>query len=87
MGLEPAALFELHCFTDLLIKSGKREFLTRVRGLRDQQQDSSTNFDALLAFFMAMHKNESADLLFPISDQRTSFIHDAHPMKTYQQVY
>lgn len=56
-------MFELRCFTDLLITSDKKEFLVRVCGLRYQQQDPRTNLDASLAFLIAMHRNESADLI------------------------
>jgi len=44
-GLEPEALFELRCFTDLLIQSDKKEFWTRVRGIRNQKYTSRTNPD------------------------------------------
>lgn len=65
-GLEPDALFELRCFTDLLVNGDKKEFSTRVRGMRQYQHTSRTNPDvfslsltsllgAPLACFIAMH--------------------------------
>ena len=62
-GLEPAALFELRCFTDLLIKSDNKKLLIRFRVPSDQQQDPRTNLDASLAFIIAIRRNESADLI------------------------
>ncbi|PMD27672.1 hypothetical protein NA56DRAFT_696688 [Hyaloscypha hepaticicola] len=61
--IEPAALFELRCFTDLLIKSDNKKLLIRFRVPSDQQQDPRTNLDASLAFIIAIRLNESADLI------------------------
>jgi len=89
-GLEPDALFELRCFTDLLIKSDKKEFLTRVRGLRNQQIDSRTNPDvfslsltsllgAPLACFIAMHWNEIANLVICEFELKKGVFNPRHP--------
>jgi light-regulated signal transduction histidine kinase (bacteriophytochrome) len=89
-GLEPEALFELRCFTDLLIKSDKHEFLTRVRGLRNHQQDARTNPDvfslsltsllgAPLACFIAMHWNWTANLIICEFELKKDVFNPRHP--------
>lgn len=75
-GLKPQALFELRCFTDILIKSDKKEFITRARNICTwtPEDDSRTNPDvftisltSLLGaprpLFCAIHFNEGSDLI------------------------
>lgn len=75
-GLKPQALFELRCFTDILIKSDKKEFITRARNICTwtPEDDSRTNPDvftisltSLLGaprpLFCAVHFNEGSDLI------------------------
>lgn len=75
-GLKPEALFELRCFTDILVQFDKREFVTRARSIRSwtSEEDSRTNPDvftisltSLLGaprpLFCAIHFNKGSDLI------------------------
>ncbi|KAF4618362.1 hypothetical protein G7Y89_g14941 [Cudoniella acicularis] len=75
-GLDPDALFELRCFTDILIQSDKREFVNQARSMRGwtSEGDSRTNPDvftisltsllgASKPLFCAIHCNEGSDLI------------------------
>jgi hypothetical protein len=75
-GLKPQALFELRCFTDILITSDKKEFITRARDICTWtlEDDSRTNpgvftisLTSLLGaprpLFCAIHFNEGSDLI------------------------
>jgi light-regulated signal transduction histidine kinase (bacteriophytochrome) len=64
-GVEPEVLFEMRCFTDLLIESDKKEFAIRLR-INNQENTAKTNLDvfslsltslmgAPLECFIAMH--------------------------------
>ncbi|KAH8684610.1 GAF domain-like protein [Tricladium varicosporioides] len=75
-GLDPEALFELRCFTDILIQNDKREFTNRARGMKcwTREDDIRTNPDVFTIsltslmgapkpLFCAMHCNEGSDLI------------------------
>jgi hypothetical protein len=95
-GLEPDGLFELRCFTDLLINSDKKEFFTRVRGMKNQRQTSRTNPDvfqlsltswlsAPLPCFIAMHWNETANLIICEFELKNDVFNPRHhPTKVFQ---
>lgn len=75
-GLKPYALFELRCFTDILIRNDKKEFMKRARSIRSwtPDDDSRTNPDVFTIsltsligaprpLFCAIHFNEGSDLV------------------------
>ncbi|CAG8976457.1 hypothetical protein HYALB_00008047 [Hymenoscyphus albidus] len=75
-GLDPEALFDLRCFTDILFHDDKTEFVQRARSLRTRQPEETarTNPDvftisltSLLGapepVFCAIHCNAGSDLI------------------------
>jgi hypothetical protein len=89
-GLQPEALFELRCFTDLLIQSDKKEFTTRFRGLKRRERASRTNPDvfslsltsllgAPLACFIAMHLVDESNLVICEFELKKDVFNPRHP--------
>lgn len=89
-GLPPEELFELRCFTDLLISDDKKEFSTRVRGLRNQKHTPNTNPDvfslsltslrgAPLQCYTAMHLNVESDLVICEFELKKDIFNPQHP--------
>lgn len=89
-GLQPEALFELRCFTDLLINSDKKEFTTRFRGLKSRARSSRTNPDvfslsltsllgAPLACFIAMHLVDESNLVICEFELKKDVFNPRHP--------
>ncbi|KUJ23052.1 uncharacterized protein LY89DRAFT_165704 [Mollisia scopiformis] len=89
-GLLPEALFELRCVTDLLIKSDKKEFKSRVRSMREREQDSRTNPDvfslsltslmgAPLSCYIAMHWSAESDLVICEFELMKDIFNPRHP--------
>ena len=75
-GLDPEALFDLRCFTDILIQSDKREFIARARSIRNRtaEDDAGPNpeiftisltslIGAPRPLFGAIHCNKGSDLI------------------------
>ncbi|KAH7346416.1 PHY3, histidine kinase-group VIII protein [Rhexocercosporidium sp. MPI-PUGE-AT-0058] len=92
-GLQPERLFDLRCFTDLLISSDKKEFLSRVRGLNNQQIGSIVNPDvfslsltslrgAPLQCYIAMHYNLESDLVICEFELKRDIFNPQHPPDT-----
>lgn len=91
-GLEPERLFDLRCFTDLLFSDDKREFLSRVRHLR-QQVGATANPDvfslsltslrgAPLQCYIAMHLNLESDLIICEFEMKRDIFDPRHPPET-----
>lgn len=89
-GLEPEQLFDLRCFTDLLISDDKKEFLSRVRGLRNQPVKATSNLDvfslsltslrgAPLQCYIAMHLNLESDLIICEFELKRDIFNPRHP--------
>lgn len=89
-GLQPEALFELRCFTDLLIQSDKKEFTTRFRGLKSRERGLRTNPDvfslsltsllgAPLACFIAMHLVDESNLVICEFELKKDVFNPRHP--------
>lgn len=89
-GLQPEALFELRCFTDLLIHSDKKEFTTRFRGLKSRDRGMRTNPDvfslsltsllgAPLACFIAMHLVDESNLVICEFELKKDVFNPRHP--------
>jgi hypothetical protein len=89
-GLQPEALFELRCFTDLLIQSDKKEFTTRFRGLKSRDRGLRTNPDvfslsltsllgAPLACFIAMHLVDESNLVICEFELKKDVFNPRHP--------
>jgi hypothetical protein len=75
-GLDPEALFDLRCFTDILVQHDKKEFVTRARSMRNWTPEdiARTNPDVFTIsltsligapkpVFCAIHCNEGSDLI------------------------
>jgi hypothetical protein len=89
-GVEPEVLFEMRCFTDLLIRSDKKEFATRVRGMQHQGNTARTNLDvfslsltsltgAPLECFIAMHWNAESNLVICEFELKKDVFNPRHP--------
>lgn len=89
-GLQPEALFELRCFTDLLMQSDKKEFTTRFRGLKTRERGLRTNPDvfslsltsllgAPLACFIAMHLVDESNLVICEFELKKDVFNPRHP--------
>ncbi|KAH7410851.1 PHY3, histidine kinase-group VIII protein [Cadophora sp. MPI-SDFR-AT-0126] len=89
-GLNPEQLFDLRCFTDLLVSDDKKEFLSRVRGLRNQPVSSNATLDvfslsltslrgAPLQCYIAMHLNLESDLIICEFELKRDIFNPRHP--------
>jgi hypothetical protein len=90
IGLQPEELFELRCFTDLLAQSDKKEFTTRLRGLKSRDRELRTNPDvfslsltsllgAPLACFIAMHLVDESNLVICEFEPKKDVFNPRHP--------
>lgn len=89
-GLQPEDLFDLRCFTDLMVMDDKREFLTRIRSMRKQETSDRTNPDvfslsltslrgAPAHCYTAMHLNEQSDLIICEFELQNDVFNPQHP--------
>jgi light-regulated signal transduction histidine kinase (bacteriophytochrome) len=86
-GLEPDALFELRCFTDVLTERDKKEFLTRVQALHESSRTDPDVFTLSLTsleeapryLFCAMHLNEESDLIICEFELKQDIFNPIHP--------
>lgn len=71
-GLEPESLFNLRCFTDLLLQRDRLEFVSRVAALRTHKKRTSPDVFSLslsslvgspIPLFCAMHLVDETDLV------------------------
>jgi hypothetical protein len=75
-GVEPEALFEMRCFTDLLIQNDKKEFATNL----DVFSLSLTSLTgAPLECFIAMHWNAESNLVICEFELKRDVFNPRHP--------
>jgi len=87
IGLEPDALFELRCFTDIFTQRDKKEFLTHVRAVQEYPRTDPDVFTlslmslkgAPLHLFCAMHLNEELDLIICEFELKQDVFNPIHP--------
>ncbi|TVY90829.1 Cyanobacterial phytochrome B [Lachnellula willkommii] len=92
-GLRPQALFELRCWTDILVGSDKKEFVKKARLSRSwtPEDDSRTNpgiftisLTSLLGaprpLFCAVHFNAASDLIIVEFEARNDVFQSAEPV-------
>jgi light-regulated signal transduction histidine kinase (bacteriophytochrome) len=92
-GLSPEALFDLRCFTDILVQNDKKEFISRARSMRSWTPDdvARTNpdiftisltslFGAPMPVFCAIHCNSGSDSIICEFEPKTDVFQADSPV-------
>jgi hypothetical protein len=88
ISLEPEALFELRCLTDILTQADRKEFVTRARALYTNTARSSPDvftisltslLGAPIPLFCALHRSIESDLIICEFESAQRVIHPKQP--------
>lgn len=87
-SFDPETLFNLRSFTDLLVQSDKKEFVSRVKGLRSEKERTNPDvFTVSLTslvglptpLFCAMHLSHEANLIICEFEPERDVFNPTHP--------